>query len=280
MKDRITLSIIWHDHRKPLTLSIKISTLKKFALFLSFFFFVWLFLQLWGFWNFKEKKKLLAEREEVNQKVSHLHMEKLKLEEDKKRINSYNEKLKELSSKLQVIEEYLRKRGIRLESKGSVGGSSAYVPAIDMEYLSFLLQKSDKLYTNLRNLPIGYPLEGKITSSFGWRKNPFGRGYEFHTGMDIEAPAGSPVRATADGVVLHAGRLYQYGETVIIAHASGYRTLYAHLSHIEVKEGQKVSAGQTIGRVGSTGRSTGPHLHYEVIKDERALNPEEFVFWR
>lgn len=279
MKDRITVSIVWHDHRKPFLVSIKISTLKKLALFLSFLVFVWLLIQLWSLWNFVEKRRLLAEREEVNQKASHLHRERLKLEEDRKKIDKSKEKLKEISSKLQAIEEYLRKRGIRFEGKGSVGGS-AYTPNTDMEYVNFLLQRSDRLYKSLRTLPTGYPLEGKLTSSYGWRKNPFGRGYEFHTGMDIEAPTGSPVRATADGIVLHAGRLYQYGETVIIAHASGYRTLYAHLSRIEVKEGERVLAGQTIGRVGSTGRSTGPHLHYEVIKDERAINPEDFVLWR
>ncbi|MCS7308070.1 MAG: peptidoglycan DD-metalloendopeptidase family protein [Aquificaceae bacterium] len=279
MKDRITISIVWHDHRKPILFSVRISALKKLALFLSFLAFAWFLLQLWSLWNFMEKRKLLAEREEVNQKVNNLNIERLRLEEDREKINNSKEKLKELTSRIQAIEEYLRKRGIKFESRGSVGGAT-YTPTNDTEHLSFLIQRSDVLYKSLRTLPTGYPLEGKLTSSYGWRKNPFGKGYEFHTGMDIEAPAGSPVKATADGIVIHTGRLHLYGETVIIAHASGYKTLYAHLSRIEVKEGDRVLAGHIIGRVGSTGRSTGPHLHYEVIKDEKAVNPEEFVFWR
>ncbi|MDW8096274.1 MAG: hypothetical protein RMI51_05675 [Aquificaceae bacterium] len=108
MKDRITISIVWHDHRKPILFSVRISALKKLALFLSFLAFAWFLLQLWSLWNFMEKRKLLAEREEVNQKVNHLNIERLRLEEDREKINNSKEKLKELTSRIQAIEEYLR----------------------------------------------------------------------------------------------------------------------------------------------------------------------------
>jgi len=110
-------------------------------------------------------------------------------------------------------------------------------------------------------------------------KIPLERGYEFHSGIDITAPHGSKVLATADGVVEFAGWYGDYGKTVIIRHPSGYLTLYGHLSQVDVKEGQRVKAGDVVGRVGSTGRSTGPHLHYEVIRDNKPIDPSKFLAW-
>ena len=189
-----------------------------------------------------------------------------------------NSKLKSLESKLLSVKDYLSKRGV---IKGSlpVGGASTNKGSYDLSYLQFLEERADYLYTSVRGIPLGYPVYGRITSHVGWRKNPFGRGYEFHPGIDIEAPHGSKVHATADGVVEFAGWYGDYGKTVIIRHPSGYLTLYAHLSQIDVKEGQRVKAGDVVGRVGSTGRSTGPHLHYEVIRDNKPVDPSKFLAW-
>jgi len=189
-----------------------------------------------------------------------------------------NSKLKSLESKLLSIEDYLSKRGV-IKSSSPVGGRSTNKVSYDLSYLQFLEKRADYLYTSIRGIPLGYPVYGRITSHLGWRKNPFGRGYEFHSGIDIEAPQGSKVLATADGVVVFAGWYGDYGKTVIIRHPSGYLTLYGHLSQIDVKEGQKVKAGDVVGRVGSTGRSTGPHLHYEVIKDNKPVDPSKFLAW-
>ena len=103
--------------------------------------------------------------------------------------------------------------------------------------------------------------------------------YEFHSVIDIDVPQGSRVLATADGVVVLAGWYGDYGKTVIIKHPSGYLTLYGHLSQVDVKEGQNVKAGDVVGRVGSTGRSTGPHLHCEVIRDNKPIDPSKFLAW-
>lgn len=117
------------------------------------------------------------------------------------------------------------------------------------------------------------PLRGKYTSGFGIRRDPFTGLKGYHTGIDIAQPVGAPVRASKDGVVKFAGWSGGYGLCVFIKHQFGYETVYAHLSSINVKEGQKVKAGQLIGKVGNTGRSTGSHLHFEVRKFGKPLNP-------
>lgn len=117
------------------------------------------------------------------------------------------------------------------------------------------------------------PLRGKYTSGFGIRRDPFTGLKGYHTGIDIAQPVGAPVRASKDGVVKFAGWSGGYGLCIFIKHQFGYETVYGHLSKVNVKEGQKVKAGQLIGKVGNTGRSTGSHLHFEVRKFGKPLNP-------
>ncbi|GBD28935.1 Murein hydrolase activator NlpD [bacterium HR32] len=108
------------------------------------------------------------------------------------------------------------------------------------------------------------PVRGALVSGYGWRDDPFGEGWHFHSGVDVAAPEGAPVAARADGGVEYAGWASAYGLVVVLAHGSDYQTLYAHLRRIRVQRGDRVRAGQLVGEVGSTGRSTGPHLHFEV----------------
>lgn len=130
-----------------------------------------------------------------------------------------------------------------------------------------------------RSLPRGLPLRGYegITSFFGMRRNPFGRGYEFHDGLDLSAPYGAPVYATGSGVVARAGWMGAYGLAVLLDHAEGYQSLYGHLSRILVRPGQRVEKGQVLGYVGSTGRSTGPHLHYGVYRYGSPVDPRPYL---
>lgn len=125
-------------------------------------------------------------------------------------------------------------------------------------------------------LPGGW--EDKVTSEFGYRQNPTGAGSEGHTGLDMGVPLGTEVRAVKDGKVLFV-RYKQtgYGYHVAIDHGGGMVTLYGHCSEILVTEGQTVTAGQVIARSGSTGRSTGPHLHLEVIQDGVPQNPRNYL---
>lgn len=131
----------------------------------------------------------------------------------------------------------------------------------------------------LGRLPLARPLstEYDITSSFGTRVDPFTRGYAMHSGIDFRAQTGTPVRATAPGKVIEAGHNGGYGRMVEIDHGHGITTRYAHLSSIAVSEGDTIRKGQILGAVGSTGRSTGPHLHYEIRIDEDASDPMRFL---
>jgi len=123
-----------------------------------------------------------------------------------------------------------------------------------------------------RSVPTLWPLRGAVSSPFGWRRSPYGGGPEWHPGVDILAPYGTPVHATADGEVAFAGRSEGYGALVVVDHGAA-TTRYAHLSAIWVRPGQRVLRGETLGAVGGTGRATAPHLHYEVRFGSEALDP-------
>jgi len=112
------------------------------------------------------------------------------------------------------------------------------------------------------------------TSSFGPRVDPINGSHRFHAGLDIAAIAGTPVQSSGGGTVSHAGPAGSYGNLVVVDHGNGLETRYAHLQQVDVKIGQRVNAGTEIGRVGSTGRSTGAHLHFEVRRDGKALDPK------
>jgi murein DD-endopeptidase MepM/ murein hydrolase activator NlpD len=114
---------------------------------------------------------------------------------------------------------------------------------------------------------------GRITSDYGLRADPFHGETARHRGVDVGAPEGSPILAAADGVVRRAGSRGGYGNAVEIDHGDGTTTLYAHAAELLVREGDRVRRGQEIARVGATGRATGPHLHFEVRKDDRAVSP-------
>lgn len=118
-----------------------------------------------------------------------------------------------------------------------------------------------------------WPVTGTITSPFGWRSNPFGGAPEFHQGLDIAAPSGTTVTAAAAGTVIMAQWYGGYGNYILIDHGGGYSTGYGHLSAMYVSSGQSVTRGQAIGAVGSTGQSTGPHLHFEVRIAGKPVDP-------
>lgn len=122
------------------------------------------------------------------------------------------------------------------------------------------------------------PVNGRISSGFGYRRHPILRYRRMHTGLDIAASRGTPIRAAASGVVNYSGRNGGYGNYVRINHGNGMQTAYAHMSRIAARNGARVSQGQVIGYVGSTGMSTGPHLHYELIRNGRKVNPRSVRF--
>ena len=137
----------------------------------------------------------------------------------------------------------------------------------------------DKQLQWLQTLPTGVPIGGdyRVTSGFGMRVDPFTHTLARHEGLDFTAMHGTPIIAAADGTVTRSGWEDTYGNIVEIAHAEGFMTRYAHISKRHVTEGQKVKRGQHIADVGSTGRSTGPHLHYEVFRHGHVMNPVQVL---
>lgn len=178
-----------------------------------------------------------------------------------------------------TVERALAGTGFRVESllrrheRAGQGGpfvpESAGDPAPD---------RIDRLNRALRVLPLAEPLaQYEISSGFGRRRDPINKRRAMHAGIDLRAPLRAEVMATAPGRVSFAGRRGGYGRMVEIDHGMGVRTRYAHLSRISVRVGQQVALGTRLGLVGSSGRSTGPHLHYEVLVDGRARNPQPFL---
>ena len=128
-----------------------------------------------------------------------------------------------------------------------------------------------------RATPLGWPAQGRISSGYGYREHPKSGQRQLHTGMDISLPPGTKVRATADGVVSFSGGTVNSGNVVVIEHGHGFSTAYAHNRENLIQVGERVKRYDAIAVSGSTGRSTGPHLHYEIWKDERHVNPSPFL---
>jgi murein DD-endopeptidase MepM/ murein hydrolase activator NlpD len=162
----------------------------------------------------------------------------------------------------------------------SAGQIGSPLLASRVEALSQQLETWERLKHHARRLPISRPMppEHAITSRFGLRKDPFRRKPAMHNGIDFRGPVGSPVYTTAPGVIVKAGRQGGYGKLVEVRHENGVSTRYAHLNMIAVRAGQKVKRGDMIGKLGNTGRSTGPHLHYETRVGGRAIDP--LKFWK
>ncbi len=208
-----------------------------------------------------------------------------------RQLNDKISSLEVTSKKLQVLS------GLDQESLGGVGGPSSFEnPLLSLdsqnlfEHFSSMETKSISLEGTLIQLqdlyntrsillaatPAIMPVTGYPSGRFGYRIDPFNGKRDFHPGIDISAPRGNKVIATADGVVTTAGRKFSYGKLVTLEHKFGISTRYGHLDRYSVEKGQKVKRGDIIGYVGSTGRSTGPHLHYEVRLNDRPLNPFRF----
>lgn len=194
------------------------------------------------------------------------------------------------NQRTEQAEEAIRKFGLNPEklSKNSMAAMGGpLIPFFNnkdeqlhptLERLNLALQRMDALERTLIAIPSGKPsTTGMISSSYGYRRDPFTGGSALHSGIDFKGPRGLPILAAAGGKVTHAGWKSGYGKTVEITHGNGLMTRYAHLSKIGVTAGQKIEQGIQLGAMGSTGRSTGTHLHFEVRLNGRAINPRPFL---
>jgi len=216
-----------------------------------------------------------------------------RVEQENARLRAENEKqrqqLDNLNHRVEAVEDASRRlaeiSGVNSQQPSRNGAGGPFLPLVEA---STVEHKTDQLERELHAyevalrervaVPSIWPVEGILESGVGGRRNPFGGGsYEYHEGQDIEADFGAPVFATASGAVTIACGQNGYGNVVYIDHGNGFSTRYGHLSEINVTVGQRIERGEILGRVGSTGRSTGPHLHYEVRVNNEPVNPRPYM---
>lgn len=198
---------------------------------------------------------------------------------------------------LEALEGVFARSGVNMDSilaqvnKEYSGAGGPFIP-LDAEGFAVTDEEQERVSTLMKDLgrvaalnvavermPFARPVKAaaRFTSGFGPRKDPKTGKRAWHDGIDLAAPRGTPIYATGDGVVIYSGRQRGYGNVVKIRHAFGYETVYAHLSKRRVKVGQRVERGDRIGDMGSTGRSTGNHVHYEIRVNGRAVNPAKYI---
>jgi len=174
----------------------------------------------------------------------------------------------------------------KLEGPDGISAEGRLVPTFQESLEEYNFLRSASYSRSFRNYPHVWqvnsrpslwPVDGRLRGFFGRRTDPFSGEGAFHRGVDILAPVGTPVRATADGVVRHAEFMSSFGRIVIIDHGGGLQTYYAHMSRFAVVAGQEIRRGELLGYVGISGRATAPHLHYEVRQHGNAVNPYSFL---
>jgi murein DD-endopeptidase MepM/ murein hydrolase activator NlpD len=242
----------------------------------------------------------IQQQKENDQLSANLNIQTSKVNGLQEKVSSMEDKTTEVQSKLQQLtklesqmREYLTELPGNLGSSGGInipisdtkgeqskeGASNPNIQSAELiERYKETIAEIEKASNKLKRTPSIWPTNSHtITSAFGIRSDPLTRASSFHTGIDIAGATGNPVYAGADGTVTLAGNFGGYGNAIIIRHSSTYKTLYGHLSEIKVNQGDAVKKGSIIGSVGSTGRSTGPHLHYEIIKSGEPIDPYKYL---
>lgn len=242
--------------------------------------------------NFSKLRELRGLRERVSEQnlaLYNLHAKFEGLMAEVERLRSMDNRLKSLAKSNSAI------RGGEI---AGVGGSETPEAAVanrldllldlkfdrlkkellvDVKDLDMLGENLESRRLLLESMPRGWPVRGSLSSGFGIRTSPFTDTAVFHHGLDIVARQGAPVLATASGTVVKSGFEALVGNVVVLDHGTGYRSMYAHLSSRQVAEGDFVNRGEELGKVGATGRTTGPHLHYEVRVNGLPVNPTRFL---
>jgi murein DD-endopeptidase MepM/ murein hydrolase activator NlpD len=263
----ITIMFIPHNCKKPFSLRIpSAGVVLCISLWLAGTFFV--FSKTVQTIEYREMKQKLAG---YSQQFSELHGTILGLK------NSETEfkKLFSLRSKKDVLENLDTSSGETADTIDFENLKNQIVKTIEsVSEIKEYLYKQKDIY---RATPLGSPVKGSITSYYGSRIHPHSGKEQFHLGIDIKSQAGSPIKATADGVVSFSGWSGNNGNLVVVEHGMGFSTYYAHNKKNLVKVGQRVKKGETIGYVGATGNAQTAHLHYSVLKNGRYVNPNKFL---
>ncbi|MDA8122105.1 MAG: M23 family metallopeptidase [Deltaproteobacteria bacterium] len=221
--------------------------------------------------------------------VSIRTVEYYRMKETLSGIASHYEEIQSTVHSLNLVEDEFR-RLFQLKSKKAVLEAADFsdTGSLDMELLKEQISAAMESATDIRRYvmeqkdiylatPAGFPVDGHVSSAYGPRKHPKTGNPGFHSGVDISTPAGLRVRATADGIVIFSGWTAGSGHTIVIEHGHGFRTAFGHNKRNLVKVGQRVKRNEEIAVSGSTGISTGPHVHYEIWKNGRHVNPATYV---
>lgn len=278
----ITIIFVPHQKAKFRKIKVPLPFLWCSMALITFAFLSSIFLSVNFFFSIQKNIQLKSLKEKNRQLKKTVDTYKVQLAELEKRLAELDQKTETLAllSGLETVEQ---------GTSGGIGGAAELLPHSDIDNFIFewkdrlakrvelLSQKWEEKKAVLKITPTILPVKGIPTAGFGIRNNPFSEGKEFHTGIDISCPSGRPVYASADGMVVEANYLGGLGKCVTLFHGLGVSTKYGHLSKIVVKEGQKIKRGTIIGYTGSTGRSTGPHLHYEILLNGKPVNPLEYI---
>lgn len=288
----ITVFIIPDINVKPYHLSISKKTLRgslgiSTALVLTFVILTTMY--LFGLNDIRNVQKI---KQENREKESSMHQMNLEMEEIQKRQEQINLKQQEIKKLMglqkETPEQASPSRGsLRVKEwvANKAGQTETDILAQDIKtVLSQNEKELDEMLAQVKKdqafylaIPNQWPLSGEITSEFGMRRSPWGRNEVFHEGIDIKSSVGTDIVAAADGEVVYADWMAVYGKAVRINHGNGLESLYGHTSAILVKKGDKVSKGQVIARVGTTGMSTGPHLHFGITKNGQLQDPMNYL---
>ncbi|MFP4686727.1 MAG: peptidoglycan DD-metalloendopeptidase family protein [bacterium] len=289
-KDVFTVIFIPHSQSRSHSVSVRWSTLLALICVITLTSFLALILAFVG---------IMSNPYRVRHQVSSYRQKIDRLEQENRQLNQWQQAVKGLEKELTKTKEQhvalLKLTGftsLTAAENQSDSTISQIVSAKKLDEIKNILKDSGTRNKQLEEIqefvqernqvldhtPMLWPAEGWVSSPYGYRQHPMGgRGRSHHDGVDLAAWHGSPVRATAAGEISFTGWNGGYGKTVNVKHKFGYETLYGHLSEITVKRGQQVKKGDVIGKIGSTGRSTGSHLHYEVRVNDKPLDPEPYM---
>ncbi|QGU00624.1 metalloendopeptidase [Candidatus Syntrophocurvum alkaliphilum] len=286
--ERLTFIVIPDTSKKPKKLSVSKRTVSTAFGALGLFVLCFFILGYAYYYTQEEIQQVHALRQETQQKeevIKHLGEEINEINKIKDRIDKKQDEIR----KLMGLEEEREKS--ETASRGGQGGREDNTLSFEVDELeqieriklelSFREKELEQYYATVKDdedyfraIPNYWPAEGDISSPFGWRTSPFGgSAKQFHNGIDIANVPGTDIVAAGDGVVTHSGWLASYGYTVLIDHGYGFVTKYAHNSSLHTNVGDKVEKGDLIAKMGSTGRSTGPHLHFSIFKWDEPKDP-------
>ncbi|HZK42863.1 MAG TPA: peptidoglycan DD-metalloendopeptidase family protein [Syntrophomonadaceae bacterium] len=290
-KKRLTFIVIPQDASKPYKLNTSTRTIMAIATSMVLLIVITISIAIAFYGSRMDIRTVRTLKQDNNRQVETINLldqEIKEIEMQKEQITKKQDEIKKLmgikESEAQKIEPTAGGKGgadlktdgymrAHTEAFNRVQGIKTYLNRQEQE-LDELIAQVDDRPEYFRSIPNQWPVTGNITSPYGWRESPFGgKNRSFHEGIDIANQVGADIVAAADGKVIFAGWQSVYGKTVIIDHAFGFTTKYSHNSALLVEVGDQVKKGEVIAALGSTGRSTGPHLHFAVIKWGKTQDP-------